>query len=267
MRRGKAGFSLIELLVVITIISILAAILFPVFAQAKNAAKAIVCISNMRQIGMATMLYLESNDGQYYPAAYIEPLAGFSDQVTWVGYDNNNTGTLVAGFYGDVTKPAKNPRRRGLLDGYLVDERLRECPNRRGGVQTALALNLFDPNQSSPYYTTNPNAAGQEFGPSAYQVNMVSGVTTSIGAHESMVEEPSNTLLMWEHFFSAPVCNFLQPVDWYLTPPDTPTLKEHFNLLHNGGTSTLWCDGHAKRIAYGNLRRPMFSVQKYIYGQ
>ncbi len=58
----KKAFTLIELLVVIAIIAILAAILFPVFAQAKEAAKKTACLSNSRQIGMATKMYLGDYD-------------------------------------------------------------------------------------------------------------------------------------------------------------------------------------------------------------
>jgi prepilin-type N-terminal cleavage/methylation domain-containing protein len=61
----RKAFTLIELLVVIAIIAILAAILFPVFAQAKEAAKKAACISNMRQIGMATTLYIQDFDFKY----------------------------------------------------------------------------------------------------------------------------------------------------------------------------------------------------------
>ncbi len=62
--KNKA-FTLIELLVVIAIIAILTAILFPVFAQAKEAAKKTQCLSNGRQIGMALMMYLNDYEGRY----------------------------------------------------------------------------------------------------------------------------------------------------------------------------------------------------------
>jgi len=62
VRRAERGFTLIELLVVIAIIAILAAILFPVFAQAREQARATVCGSNMRQLSMGVMMYTQDHD-------------------------------------------------------------------------------------------------------------------------------------------------------------------------------------------------------------
>ena len=62
MKSVKRGFTLIELLVVIAIIAILAAILFPVFAQAKEAAKRTSCLSNSNQLGKAMLMYMGDND-------------------------------------------------------------------------------------------------------------------------------------------------------------------------------------------------------------
>jgi prepilin-type N-terminal cleavage/methylation domain-containing protein len=61
----KHGFTLIELLVVIAIIAILAAILFPVFAQAREKARQATCISNLKQIGTAAMMYVQDYDERY----------------------------------------------------------------------------------------------------------------------------------------------------------------------------------------------------------
>ena len=62
----RKGFTLIELLVVIAIIAILAAILFPVFAQAREKARQTVCASNLKQLGIAQQMYLQDYDEQFF---------------------------------------------------------------------------------------------------------------------------------------------------------------------------------------------------------
>lgn len=264
MRIRRGGFTLIELLVVIAIIAILAAILFPVFAQAKNAAKGAACISNMRQIGIASMLYIGDSDDTWYPVAKYSPLDGFAPQQMWIGYDNNN-GPLSGGYYGSVIQPATNPIRPGLIDPYLKSDAVKKCPNQPQQWQLAIAINGFNTGQASAYYQDNPAAAGQEFGPGMATITSINGVIDCTGANDSQIEESAYTLLAWEHMAQAPLCNFIMPYDWLNNPPNMPSLVDHFNFLHVGGTNTLWCDGHAKRLVYGQLRRPMFSVIKSIY--
>ncbi len=67
LRRVGSGFTLIELLVVIAIIAILAAILFPVFARAREKARQASCMSNLKQIGAATLMYIQDYDERYPP--------------------------------------------------------------------------------------------------------------------------------------------------------------------------------------------------------
>ena len=64
IRRRDSGFTLIELLVVIAIIAILASILFPVFASAKERARMVKCMSNLRQLAYAMRIYADDNDGR-----------------------------------------------------------------------------------------------------------------------------------------------------------------------------------------------------------
>ena len=70
MKSTKRGFTLIELLVVIAIIAILAAILFPVFAQAREKARGISCLSNTKQIGTSLMMYVQDYDETYFNQAW-----------------------------------------------------------------------------------------------------------------------------------------------------------------------------------------------------
>lgn len=71
VQRSRSGFTLIELLVVIAIIAILAAILFPVFAQARERARGISCLSNMKQVGLAHSMYIDDHKGAFVPIGVV----------------------------------------------------------------------------------------------------------------------------------------------------------------------------------------------------
>ena len=90
MKETRRGFTLIELLVVIAIIAILAAILFPVFAQAREKARAIQCISNTRQLGNALNMYLQDYDETFHKGANMPSPAvnGFGPNNKIDGWDN-----------------------------------------------------------------------------------------------------------------------------------------------------------------------------------
>ena len=84
--RGQRAFTLIELLVVIAIIAILAAILFPVFAQARDQARKASCLSNMKQIGLALFMYTQDYD-ERLPTAFAEVPSPDGGQAWVIPYD------------------------------------------------------------------------------------------------------------------------------------------------------------------------------------
>lgn len=99
---GKCAFTLIELLVVIAIIAILASILFPVFAQAKMAAKTTVALSNMKELGLGLHMYAADYDDTNSPP-YV-PFDSNGDNINWKQTDSpylKNTGITA-----DIVNPA-----------------------------------------------------------------------------------------------------------------------------------------------------------------
>ncbi|MDR3688421.1 MAG: prepilin-type N-terminal cleavage/methylation domain-containing protein [Fimbriimonas sp.] len=115
----RIGFTLIELLVVIAIIAILAAILFPVFAQAKAAAKKTACLSNVKQMGTAAQLYLGDADDTY-PIGSSNSPSGFTYSNTHYWYFGL---TFVDG------NDAKLLPQDGLLYPYEKSGAIVNCPD------------------------------------------------------------------------------------------------------------------------------------------
>jgi prepilin-type N-terminal cleavage/methylation domain-containing protein/prepilin-type processing-associated H-X9-DG protein len=135
-RARQSGFTLIELLVVIAIIAILAAILFPVFAQAREKARAISCLSNDRQIGMAQMMYVQDYDETY--------------GLAWGENDTHYIRGLqpyIKNGYGIPGNPNATPP---VLPNFNTATGAWQCPN----------APVIGNNKVSASYTTNGNLMG-----------------------------------------------------------------------------------------------------------
>ena len=136
MRRN--GFTLIELLVVIAIVAILAAILFPVFAQARNKARQTACISNIRQNWLALTMYRSDYDNIYPYGIDFDPSRNINDctrwdrsQIifTWEGpVVRPNAGCTMFGTALPVWLPTPAGR-RPILEPYIKDNKVIYCPN------------------------------------------------------------------------------------------------------------------------------------------
>ncbi|RYG87164.1 prepilin-type N-terminal cleavage/methylation domain-containing protein [bacterium] len=209
----RRAFTLIELLVVIAIIAILAAILFPVFAQAKAAAKKTQCLSNQKQIGTSLYLYLNDSDDTLpmanYPAApgYMgPPFTKFS----W------HTGEGKAELnWADLMLP------------YTKNIDMFKCPDDSTGLATTGGVKVPGKPLSyalNSYFFSQPN--------NVRRFALTGGSMSEITASASKIfiaESSSNS-------------NFeLMRPDRYKAPDGTVTLERHL-----GGANYVYADTHAK---------------------
>lgn len=122
----RRAFTLIELLVVIAIIAILAAILFPVFAKARERAKQAACVSNLNQLGKAVILYADDNDQKFpYAGDYIDVMPGgsLSTLTPKVPFLQNQS-PAIAGTTWRTTQ--------GPIGQYLKSADVWQCPSDKG---------------------------------------------------------------------------------------------------------------------------------------
>jgi prepilin-type N-terminal cleavage/methylation domain-containing protein/prepilin-type processing-associated H-X9-DG protein len=138
--RSRAGFTLIELLVVIAIIAILAAILFPVFAQAREKARQSSCTSNLKQIGLAFMQYSQDYDERF------PPVAGCN--VSTLPCPNANFQHVMTDLIGGVntTQVAAGVTNVSLIGPYVKNNQIYQCPSAspRPSASTAAVAYLYN---------------------------------------------------------------------------------------------------------------------------
>ena len=249
--RSKHGFTLIELLVVIAIIAILAAILFPVFAQAKSAAKASASLSNQKQHGIAAMLYAGDYDDTLPETGWQGPCHNPDDvnQLT----DNYWSGLLS---YPLASLP------------YIKSYQIWRCPsdsdfggfNKLGSIcyeQQLLATKIPGayegmrnvPNELRRVFPLS--YAGNYFLSRSYATGGVGQPTKAHGGYNlTAIASPSNV------FYSADVGSATDPATgnvfagWYIAPGygnnATGTGRWPRGKRHNGGRNWTFADGHAK---------------------
>ena len=117
LRKETNGFTLIELLVVIAIIAILAAMLLPALSKAKEKAKAVACINNLKQVNLSTRLYMDDNEGVLIPLWVTPGTPGWNP---WT-YDADS---FVVQDASHLWWPDKL-----RLDGYKPGQKLFDCPS------------------------------------------------------------------------------------------------------------------------------------------
>lgn len=225
----KRAFTLIELLVVIAIIAILAAILFPVFSQAKEAAKKTSCLSNMKQIALAWPMYASNSDD----------VMAFPQQP----YTDTPPGGLFGGQYplyaswytSFAPLQGGSDMKAGTLQPYMKNTQVTDCPSASGLPNTSGMDPVAYGLNGSLYYGTDIYVGDTSniFGPVSY----------------SSVSHAAETMLYGETATSMYALNSIQRggivMNFALPCIATPTAQGR----HGGKTMNVsWLDGHAKSM-------------------
>ncbi len=250
LHRGRASvraFTLTELLVVIAIIAILAAILFPVFAQAREKARSIACLSNSRQIGTALMLYIQDYD-EKYPQEH--PATG--NPVV-----DDNTAQLEADDYGspfDKILPYVGSKDSSKAALYVCPS----DPDPHGKAITDASGNCLNNSAPPPgplsSYIVN---AYYLFGATLAQIPTPA---QAIYVVERRSEGNKNTDFCDVHYHP-----WLQEVELPTNSSDTANPMAIASKRHTGGSNYVYADGHAKWQRFENTRKPF--DQHPLYGE
>jgi len=169
----RRGFTLIELLVVIAIIAILAAILFPVFAQAREKARQTSCLSNVKQMGTAFMMYVQDAD-ETFPLAY-----GWAPGRGWMWNYNHATPVNWRPLAADDERLGAYPVHwANSVQPYAKNYPIEACPS---GPEVNIA--------AAAEYT----AATVKWANTSYTMN---GLLMQLGI--AAVQSPSKLPLLWE---------------------------------------------------------------------
>lgn len=214
---NQRGFTLIELLVVIAIIAILAAILFPVFAQAREAARKTSCLNNTKQIATAYQMYLQDYD-EVFPPHVTERTAPSSVPDTAAG--------RAPYTY------------RFKLDPYVKNTGVYKCPSAPAWPAPAAgAWYAYD--YGNNHNEANLPAASQQ---AWYQANPDFGFneTTSLAS----ISKPAQFILVGDAGRSdgSPSRGGMYPQPWVFDN----TTQARFLPRHQGGGNIAYADGHAK---------------------
>ncbi|HEX5323467.1 MAG TPA: DUF1559 domain-containing protein [Capsulimonadaceae bacterium] len=222
----RKGFTLIELLVVIAIIAILAAILFPVFAQAREKARATECISNLKQLGLAFLQYTQDYD-ETAPTVSKEP-------ITFLGQTGVAQNWYVT-FYS-----------------YYKEGPILVCPDRpnffrvKKGTLTLPCSETWMPNQCIGYGLNDGLVSDTGFGWLKTQTNDTNGKALRAGRPISQFDAPAQMVAFGDSYDDP---GMSIAMDNIMSDPPTPAKNiDSSQLRHNQLFNYAFMDGHVHTI-------------------
>jgi prepilin-type N-terminal cleavage/methylation domain-containing protein/prepilin-type processing-associated H-X9-DG protein len=229
--QNSRGFTLIELLVVIAIIAILAAILFPVFAQAREKARAITCISNEKQLGLALMQYTQDYDENFPVGINV----GYPGPAGWAGQVYSYVKSTKAFLCPDDANP---------LD--VVSYGLNVFTDNFGSSQTPEPLSTFTAPASTVLLCECVNCY---LTPGTFSWYPWDSATLAEGVDYSSAATNGISTWGWSSYGGGP-WGGTQLATGLLHGQDTteigPTNYAAQYGLHTQGSNYVLCDGHAK---------------------
>jgi prepilin-type N-terminal cleavage/methylation domain-containing protein len=259
---SRRGFTLIELLVVIAIIAILAAILFPVFAQARESARKASCMSNMKQLGLAVMSYATDYDETYVPAEVFAN-AGGTLRISWptllFPYVKNE-GVFVCPS-GETSLGTKNlgGTATGSYCGVTTANTRFSPPTHGDGTSQPLGL----VNRLSYGRNVIPTNGWQTAGFTGGNKSGFATTGTTFGIPEAAVEVPAGTIHIVDSWTTQcdqgnSIRGIQQEIRTDRYPNATASKVAH---RHMSGFLAVYGDGHAKWIRWGSTKASDWSVQ------
>jgi len=129
VRTRRSGFTLIELLVVIAIIGILAAMVFPVFARARESARKAVCLSNVKNLALAIQMYLGDNNDTLPPSEHRAEVLDYFDLIPASGRRTDTWNGTIAGHCAVAVKSNPYLKWPIILDEYVKNREVWSCPS------------------------------------------------------------------------------------------------------------------------------------------
>ncbi len=212
MKRTKRGFTLIELLVVIAIIAVLAALLFPVFAQAREKARQAACSSNLHQLGIAFQMYWQDNDEQF----------GF--------YQGDDPTRDDYGLFG---------KWQWAIDPYVRSQEVWRCPSNNSSGWSLQSLEIHPeefayshrPPKPTSYGLSGFLIAGGNYGKEALSFSDFSDLNSYILVGEVLYGDTLSPL----NFVTRPVVEGLDPICGSV-------------FRHGAASNYLFFDGHVKAL-------------------